>query len=297
MSSRSTAPGREDAFFFESDGGQLFGTLHTPSARDTACGLIFCDPFGEEKEFVHRTFVNFARRLCREGFHVLRFDYRGSGESSGSPDDASMTQQLGDIACAIDLMVDRSQVRDLGLLGLRLGGTLAALAADRDPRISHLVLWAPALKPVAQLDQALRRTLVSGVLEGGRRRSREQLMAELRTDGRIEIDGYFLGRQSYSEFAEVDLGSFDWSYRGDLLAIDITSGSSRPDPETERLCRRLGESGCRSELKVVGEQPFWSALRFDSQLFPHDLCEETTSWLTSRQGKETIGGTACPIQQ
>ena len=286
MSGRSTAPGRpgsEEAFFFENEGENLFGILHTPIARDTGCGLIFCDPFGEEKEFVQRTFVNFARRLCREGFHVLRFDYRGSGDSSGSPEDASMTRQLGDIACAVDLMAGRPGIGELGLLGLRLGGTLAALAADCDPRISHLVLWAPALRPAEQLDKALRGMLVSGMLDGGRKRSREQLMADLEADGRIEVNGYFLGRTCYAEFAEVDLRSHDWSYRGDLLAVDIANGSLRPDPELERLCSNRGQSGGRSDLRVVAEPPFWSALRFDSQVFPQDLCDETTSWLIGRQ--------------
>ena len=87
----------EEAFFFENQGERLFGILHTPADPSKGDGIVFCDPYGEEKHFARRVLANFARRVCAEGFHVLRFDYRGNGDSQGELEAVTPASQLSDI--------------------------------------------------------------------------------------------------------------------------------------------------------------------------------------------------------
>ncbi|MCU1491272.1 MAG: exosortase system-associated hydrolase 2, partial [Acidimicrobiaceae bacterium] len=72
-----------------------------------------------------------------------RFDYCGTGDSSGRSEDVeSVDDWVEDITCAVR-EVRRLGATQVGLVGLRLGATLAALAAQRDGDIEALALWDP----------------------------------------------------------------------------------------------------------------------------------------------------------
>ena len=68
---------KETPFFFSNQGQNLFGVLHEPCTDGRQTGFLLCYPFAEEKLWVHRVYVNFARELARRGYPVLRFDYMG----------------------------------------------------------------------------------------------------------------------------------------------------------------------------------------------------------------------------
>ena len=53
------------------------------SPSPCAAAFVFCHPLTEEKLWTHRVFVTFARELAAAGHTVLRFDYRGNGDSDG----------------------------------------------------------------------------------------------------------------------------------------------------------------------------------------------------------------------
>ena len=129
-------PWAEDAFLFESDGSKLFALLHSPEPANALPaedggrrGVVICHPFVEEKAVAHRVLTDFARALCRRGYHVLRFDCRGCGDSEGDSHDVSLSSQLEDIGSAIQELSARAEVTRPSLFGLRLGATLAALRA------------------------------------------------------------------------------------------------------------------------------------------------------------------------
>ena len=277
------AVGGEEAFFFENEGKKLFGVLHIPREPGRRQGIIFCDPYGEEKQIVHRIFVTFARKLCNEGFYVLRFDYRGYGDSEGEFEDAVPMSQLSDIDRAVNLMVEERGITRLGLLGVRLGGTLAALAAATEPRIEFLILCAPILRPKEYFGGLIRREFLSGLTSKGRRNTREYLMARLDAEGLIGIDGHYLSKREYSEFSAVDLGGLSWRFKGDIFIAAITRDPQKLDRDTECLsatCRGWGD-GC--EFKILQEETFWDPITFDRWTFPHTLYREMLAWLRGQK--------------
>jgi pimeloyl-ACP methyl ester carboxylesterase len=86
-----------------------------------------------------------AAALAARGFPVLRFDYRGCGNSSGDLADAELAHWQADLAQAAVELRDRAGIDTICVGGLRFGATLAALAADADPAIDSILLWESVL--------------------------------------------------------------------------------------------------------------------------------------------------------
>lgn len=107
--------------------------------------MVVCNPFGREYLRAHRALRELAHRLSASGFHALRFDYSGSGDSSGNGDEADLGQWLEDIRAAIDEVRNLSGGERVSLVGLRLGAALALLAAARERGVARLALWDPVI--------------------------------------------------------------------------------------------------------------------------------------------------------
>ena len=103
---------------------------------------MLCRPIGLEALSAHRAYRCLAEQLAAKSMVTLQFDYAGTGDSAGDLTDVgSIGDWLSDIGTAIDF-VRKTGVRRVGLIGLRLGATLAAnAAADND--VEALVLWDP----------------------------------------------------------------------------------------------------------------------------------------------------------
>lgn len=141
-------------FFFGDSARPLFGLHHPPSGgTPRRWGVVICNPFGQEYLRAHRSLRELANRLAAEGFHVLRFDYYGCGDSSGDSEDVSLDQWLLDISAAIAEVKEASASQRFVLLGLRLGATLSAQLASQRGDVERLVLWDPILDGAAYLQE------------------------------------------------------------------------------------------------------------------------------------------------
>lgn len=130
--------------FANRSGRRLRGMIHQPgeSPVGKAAGVVLLHGFTGDRMESHWLFVKCSRALERAGIASLRFDFFGSGESEGEFREASIESEIADAEDAVDYFrregaVDRDR---LGLLGLSLGGAIAALIAER-VRARALVLW------------------------------------------------------------------------------------------------------------------------------------------------------------
>ena len=97
-------PVTEQALTFDCEADALVGILHVPAAPcDVGVVVIVGGP--QYRAGSHRQFVLLARELAAAGYAVLRFDYRGMGDSGGEPRDFERVSV--DIAAAIALMTER----------------------------------------------------------------------------------------------------------------------------------------------------------------------------------------------
>jgi pimeloyl-ACP methyl ester carboxylesterase len=141
-------------FFFGDTGSALYGVHHPPrGSTPRASGVVLCYPFAQEYMRAHRAFRQLSLLLSGEGFHTLRFDYSGTGDSYGEPQEMSVANWETDLATAIEELMDSAAVDSVWLVGLRLGAALALRASSR-PEVRGVILWDPIVSGHAQLADA-----------------------------------------------------------------------------------------------------------------------------------------------
>jgi len=137
----------------------LFGSyLPAPRSSGAPSVAVLCYPFGQEYMRAHRAFRQLATLLSRRGVSVFRFDYTGTGDSAGEAEDARLAHWVDDAGAAIDEARRRSGCRLVRLAGLRLGGTVASLAAAERTDVERLVLWDPVVRGAPYVDELDRHT-------------------------------------------------------------------------------------------------------------------------------------------
>lgn len=267
---------KETPFFFPNGTCDLFGVLHEPAAAGPNTGFVFCYPFAEEKLWVHRVFVNFARALGERGHAVLRFDYMGHGDSGGEFAEATVESRLRDIACAVDALKNRAPaVERVGLLGLRFSAMLAAVAAERDETISHLIMWDPVIRGSAYMREMLRINLATQMAVFKEIRQNREALVEMLDQGRtVNIDGYEICGQFYREASKIDLLSGENKFAGEVLIVEVKPRQGEPGKPMVALRESYGNA----ELAQAVEEPFWKEIR---SYYPKadELSEVTMAWL------------------
>ena len=141
----------EQAIGFACDDGWLQGILAQP-AQPSSVGVVIVVGGPQYRVGSHRQFVLLARALAAAGYAVLRFDYRGMGDSSGTPVDFLNAQP--DVRAAIDaLQAHTPTVTRVALWGLCDAASAALLYCDasQDPRVLGLCLLNPWVRSEASL--------------------------------------------------------------------------------------------------------------------------------------------------
>ncbi|HUW82178.1 MAG TPA: alpha/beta hydrolase [Phycisphaerae bacterium] len=234
-----------------------------------------CYPFSEERKCSARVATLAARRFCEHGYHVLRFDYTGTGESDGWPEQVSIGRWLQDIHTAAQHLAKRAELPRIGLFGIRFGGTLAALCDRVD--LSCLLLWAPLLtgaQCLAEYRRHLDATRILTGADGSATRSCPQ--------PEMDMGGFRLTRALRDEIESIELPA-DARARADTVVVMQMTSQRRPArPYVNVASRLLANPGTPSVL-ACASRPFWvTASRYD----PARLVEQTLKALhMQRRGK------------
>jgi hypothetical protein len=179
----------ERAGYFEVSGAHLYTVLH--EVRNPAARLLLVGPFASERHNTYIPLVRWARYLAARDIEVLRYDYRGIGESTGVLDELTFDDWAQDVLLLSAWLAERSPAAPLVLHGLALGSVLAGRAFDSGTG-DALLLWSPP----ANANQALRSTLMRWVgLEqifkfGNDRRSTADYIRALEQGSPLEVEGY-----------------------------------------------------------------------------------------------------------
>ncbi len=185
--------------FFGSGARRLFG-IYEPGRAGTQAprAAVLCCPWGQEYIRAHRSMRQLAKMLAATGRDTLRFDYFGTGDSAGDMVEADLAGWESDIEAAMDEVRDTSGASRVALLGLRLGGTLAArVAVKRQKEVEALVLWDPVISGPQYL-----RELHAMEASIALARPREQAS---QSGDRHEILGFPLTRAMAAEMEALDL--------------------------------------------------------------------------------------------
>ncbi len=192
------------------------------------CGVVLCYPLGHEYIQFHRAFRQLAVLLSESGFPVLRFDFTGCGDSGGDHNDWGIGQWVADVATAIEELRRRSAAARVCLAGMRLGGTIAMMAAAGRPDVDPVVLWDPVVEGRQYLEEitALHRAMLryAHVIE----------KPATPAGNAAEILGFPLPAEFIAELEHVNLLATDQRPAGRILVIESNPRSS-PEPLRKHL--------------------------------------------------------------
>ena len=263
------AGGMGKAIYFDSGEHKLFGWLHLPEGGPRAdLGLVICAPFGYEAVCAHRSIRAFAEMAAAQGVPALRFDFLGTGDSADiQPEADQLELWTADVTAAVGELRQRTGVPQVCLLGLRLGATLATLAARRTEAVTSLVLIAPVISGRRYLRELKTRRLVASD------KSRQDV--HVAGGGPMEVSGYTLSAASVAALARIDLNEPNPSASPEILVID---GSTLPT--SARWSETLSARGVRAKYVVLPglTEMIMTAPQFAK--IPRQMLAATRDWLT-----------------
>jgi uncharacterized protein len=268
------------AFYFGTSKAPLFGVYHPPrgtSPRDH--GVVLCYPWGQEYMRGHRAFRQLAFGLTRAGFHVLRFDYFGTGDSGGSSEEGAPEQWLADLDAAIDELQDMADITTVSLVGARIGAALAARVAERRDGIAGVVLWDPVVTGAAYLDEILSSPGAARAHAAGNGAAVNGTAA-IGDDTVVlaAVNGFPVTRRMHTQVAALDVCAMR------PAAKDVHVIVSHERPEYERLRDALGAAaGVRSSYEHIPARGNWNEVdNFGSALLPQEVIQGIVKWFEER---------------
>jgi len=152
--------GVEDASFPAGDSqATLAGTLTIPPGNGPFAAAVLIGEGPADRDATtagHKPFLVLADLLTRKGMVVLRYDKRGTAQSTGNSERATMEDLTGDAAAALTYLKARKEVdpKRAGMIGLGEGGILALRVAARVDDLDWLMLLAA---PATRGEQTLLR--------------------------------------------------------------------------------------------------------------------------------------------
>jgi exosortase A-associated hydrolase 2 len=268
-----------EPLLIESPRGALYAVYHPADAEDTAStAALFCHAFGEERKSSALTMSRLARAVAAAGLPALRFDYYGTGDSEGEFVEADVHTRLEDIQTAADCLREKSGCKRVALLGLRLGATLAARAAERMDEVTGLVLVEPVPDGEKYLGAELRRQLVRQMMTHGKgSASREEIMQSLQDEEFVfDLDGFGITGTTYRQVC--GLGLDQVAYDGPVLVVQLHF-NEKSKSELEAVCEAYREAGAGVTFEKLVLPPIWN--RIDITLAP-ELNQCVCRWVADR---------------
>lgn len=246
--------------------GALFSAFHrAQQARGTAVVLVA--PFGWEATTSARSLRAWARELAAAGCSTARFHAPGAGDSEGD----SRSQDLGTWTEAlIDVLAHTraaSGCTRLAVIGLGLGGLVAASAVNAGADVDDLVLWATPVKGRLLLREL--RAFAAMTIEP----EAEAVPATTDEDGALWVHGYPVGAVAQEQLTAMDLTSLDLSRV--KRALVLGRGTLPPDAKVVTALQAAG-----AEV-TAAPGPGYDQLTADTRFsaLPDEVVSTVDAWL------------------
>lgn len=247
----------EKAFFFSNEAAKLFGIIYLPLNKtgvQKKLGFVMCQPYLVEPLITQQLEVDIARSLAQAGFPVLRFHYRGCGDSEGDFKEVTLSSQISDTLQAIKVFTEYGKLDSVGLLGIRFGGIVALRAAEIEERVKCLVLCEPVIEPKRYFLDLLRATKFSAIASKGKIISRERMLDDLMATGSANILGYPLYKEIFIETESLNMSQNVNNFSGKTLLIQISTTPTKVKKEFQTLCDQIQKKGGVCDIKLILER-------------------------------------------
>jgi len=226
--------------FFGSIGQGLFGQYHPANGGSAQDALLICSPFGHEDLCAYRSLRALAHAAAQAGTATLRFDYAGCGNS------APLGEGVDELGGWVDSIIEAARtLRALSgasrvtVLGVRLGATLATLAAPRIDGLNDLIAVAPVVSGRAYLRELKALHMASEAQQASAPNTPD-------SDSLFESGGFVVQEATRQGLLAIDLSKLDAIPAQRVLLID------RDDlPGGAKWAAHLREQGVMVEQQTM----------------------------------------------
>ncbi|RSM80865.1 alpha/beta hydrolase [Kibdelosporangium aridum] len=213
-------------------------------------------------------FVRLAEQLAEADFNVLRFSFRGHGDSGGTQRGMTIAGEMLDLQAAVEHMVGRFR-GPLAIVASSFGAVSTSMSLPwLGDRLDRLVLWNPVLD--------LQRTFVNPELPWGKENFNLDQQKLLVTQGFLMLDGEFeVGRVLFEEFRHYEPLKYLTTSavhalvvhgdRDSAISYDIARQAAATKPNTEFHTVRGSDHG------------------FDTRQREDEAVAVTAGWLTNNR--------------
>lgn len=267
---------------FDCKGERLIGILHQPDERRAgAVGILVIVGGPQYRVGSHRQFVLMARSFAAHGFPVLRFDYRGMGDSTGEK--RTFEQVSEDIKAGIDaLLCADPALRSVVIFGLCDAASAALMYASSDVRVRGLLLANPWVRTQTGADRAIVRHYY------GKRLLQKSFWTKIFT-GKVNVTGAALELLSRWRSARAPGAAVPQDFVAQMLAgltdfqgpiLLLMSGRDLTAREFDDLCASASDWSSRLKDRGIQRHDVVDADHtFSSRRSLEDMCERSLSWL------------------
>jgi len=245
----------ETPITFHNHGQQLVGMIHKPEKENRSPAVLMLHGFTGTRIESHFLFVKMARRMSERGYFVMRFDFRGSGESQGEFSDVTIPGEIDDARKALSWLRQHPRVDParVVLLGLSMGGCVAASVAGTDERIAGLILWSAIADPME-------------IVQNARAQSVAINLTPPQPDSTLDLGGYLIGFPFLQTLNEVIPLHNLQEFNRPTLIIHGTEDKSVPPDHAERYYRTIGPVS--AELNWIREADhMYNTHRWEEEVF------------------------------
>ena len=235
-----------------------FGVVHLPAAGTAIRGgVVLCPSLGREQRTAHRPLKVFAAQLAERGFAVLRYEHLDTGDSARlKPDEDAWSQWIVGVLHAGAYLQEEVGAKAVAFAGLRIGASIAALAAQIGAA-DALMLLAPVAKGSSWVRE-LRLTAKMMDPHG-----------HDITDGEVDTEGLRLSEATARAASEMDLGKLR------RAPAEVFLASPTPVRSTTARLQELG-----AQVQAMGF-PGYEDLLQESYINtpPQEVFDAAAAWL------------------
>lgn len=177
---------------------------------------VICPPLFSEFARTHGALRTLAISLAESGQHVLRFDYRGTGDSFGDLEKVTTADWIEDIELAVREGREVSGCSTVQILGVRAGALLACASVGAMQDVKQLVLWDPITDGAAYL-QAIRRVQAQSLKQNFR------LSRAERVEAMRDVAGWRVAERMLEELQSLDAYAYSRVPKHKLHVISTAS--------------------------------------------------------------------------
>jgi uncharacterized protein len=232
---------------FRTEGLKQYALLTVPNGQPPAGGwpaIVFNHGYIPPTEYrTTERYIAYTDAFSRNGYVLLRPDYRGHGESEGTPSGAYGSNNYTiDVLNAYNSLKKYPGVNKdkIGMWGHSMGGFITLRAMVTDPTIKAGVIWAGVVGSYEDLFERWRRRNVPSLTPSARGGSWRQALSQ-----------EFGSPQENPEFwRSLSANSYLKDISGPVQIHHGTNDTSVPFEFSETLESQLKEAGKASELYI-----------------------------------------------